>query len=87
MDARKASPNRKTKIVCTIGPTSWTREAIFRLAEEGMDVVRLNMSHGDHKSHQVGPVGLPARRETSGCCLLSHVPTLYAQVARLHTPG
>ncbi|GAB4820909.1 hypothetical protein N2152v2_007955 [Parachlorella kessleri] len=52
VDARKAAPNRKTKIVCTIGPTSWTREAIFRLAEEGMDVVRLNMSHGDHKSHQ-----------------------------------
>lgn len=50
---RNLKPARKTKIVCTIGPTSWTREAIFRLAEEGMNVVRLNMSHGTHESHKV----------------------------------
>ena len=36
------------------GPTSWSREALFRLAEGGMNVVRLNMSHGDHASHRVG---------------------------------
>lgn len=43
---------RKTKIVCTIGPSTSTREMIWKLAEEGMDVARLNMSHGDHTSHQ-----------------------------------
>lgn len=43
---------RKTKIVCTIGPSSWTREMIWKLAEAGMNVARLNMSHGDHSSHQ-----------------------------------
>ena len=43
---------RKTKIVCTIGPSTSTREMIWKLAEEGMDVARLNMSHGDHASHQ-----------------------------------
>lgn len=42
---------RKTKIVCTIGPTSNTRELILQLAEAGMNVARLNMSHGDHASH------------------------------------
>ncbi|KAK2080267.1 hypothetical protein QBZ16_000120 [Prototheca wickerhamii] len=42
-------PRRKTKTVCTIGPTS----SLFRLADAGMNVVRLNMSHGDHASHQL----------------------------------
>lgn len=43
---------RKTKIVCTIGPTSNTRESLFALADAGMNVARLNMSHGDHASHK-----------------------------------
>lgn len=47
-----ASQLRKTKIVCTIGPTTNSKENLFRLADEGMSVARLNMSHGDHKSHK-----------------------------------
>ncbi|XP_028762510.1 pyruvate kinase isozyme G, chloroplastic isoform X2 [Neltuma alba] len=43
---------RKTKIVCTIGPSTSSREMIWKLAEGGMNVARLNMSHGDHASHQ-----------------------------------
>jgi Pyruvate kinase, barrel domain len=43
---------RKTKIVCTIGPSTNTKEMIWKLAEAGMNVARLNMSHGDHASHQ-----------------------------------
>ncbi|KVH91900.1 Pyruvate kinase [Cynara cardunculus var. scolymus] len=43
---------RKTKIVCTIGPSTSSREMIWKLAEMGMNVARLNMSHGDHASHQ-----------------------------------
>lgn len=39
---------RKTKIVCTIGPSSSSREMVWKLAEAGMNVARLNMSHGDH---------------------------------------
>ena len=50
----RVTPNsrRKTKIVCTIGPPTSTREMIWKLAEAGMNVARLNMSHGDHSSHQ-----------------------------------
>lgn len=44
--------SRKTKIVCTIGPSTSSREMIWKLAETGMNVARLNMSHGDHASHQ-----------------------------------
>ncbi|KAJ8434191.1 hypothetical protein Cgig2_004662 [Carnegiea gigantea] len=47
-----SSVPRKTKIVCTIGPSTSTREMIWKLAEAGMNVARLNMSHGDHTSHQ-----------------------------------
>ncbi|KAK9797746.1 hypothetical protein WJX73_005517 [Symbiochloris irregularis] len=43
---------RKTKIVCTIGPTSCSQQDLFALADMGMNVVRLNMSHGDHTSHK-----------------------------------
>ncbi|KAJ4843374.1 putative protein kinase [Turnera subulata] len=48
----KPTVRRKTKIVCTIGPSTNTREMIWKLAETGMNVARLNMSHGDHASHQ-----------------------------------
>ncbi|RWW33503.1 hypothetical protein GW17_00001783 [Ensete ventricosum] len=48
----KPNVMRKTKIVCTIGPSTNTREMIWKLAEAGMNVARMNMSHGDHSSHQ-----------------------------------
>ncbi|KAH0460530.1 hypothetical protein IEQ34_011193 [Dendrobium chrysotoxum] len=48
----KPNVRRKTKIVCTIGPSTNTKEMIWKLAETGMNVARLNMSHGDHASHQ-----------------------------------
>tara|TARA_R110002072_G_scaffold7773_5_gene41541 strand:- start:19621 stop:21021 length:1401 start_codon:yes stop_codon:yes gene_type:complete len=41
---------RKTKIICTIGPASDSFEMLEKLAIAGMDVVRLNMSHGDHEA-------------------------------------
>ncbi|MCT2529253.1 pyruvate kinase [SAR92 clade bacterium H921] len=42
---------RKTKIICTIGPASESIEMLEQLANSGMNVARLNMSHGDHESH------------------------------------
>ncbi len=42
---------RRTKIVCTLGPASSDREAIAALIAAGMDVARLNFSHGTHESH------------------------------------
>lgn len=43
---------RKAKIICTLGPASSTKAVIFSLIRNGMDVARLNFSHGDHKSHK-----------------------------------
>ncbi|MBM7660565.1 pyruvate kinase [Bacillus mesophilus] len=42
---------RKTKIVCTIGPASETVEKLVQLIEAGMNVARLNFSHGDFEEH------------------------------------
>src|SRR5947209_3504336 len=42
---------RRSKIVCTIGPASDSREALERLILAGMDVARLNFSHGSHEEH------------------------------------
>ena len=42
---------KKTKIVCTIGPASETKEVLKSLIGAGMNVMRLNFSHGDHTEH------------------------------------
>ncbi|WP_408930986.1 pyruvate kinase [Corynebacterium axilliensis] len=44
--------DRRTKIVCTLGPAVASKEGILGLVEAGMDVARLNMSHGDHADHE-----------------------------------
>lgn len=43
---------RKAKIVCTLGPASSTKGIIFSLIRNGMDVARLNFSHGTHEGHR-----------------------------------
>ena len=43
---------RKTKIVCTIGPSSESPEMIEKLCLAGMNVARLNFSHGTHAEHK-----------------------------------
>ena len=42
---------RRTKIVCTLGPASWSPERIDSLIAAGMDVARINFSHGDLERH------------------------------------
>ena len=42
---------RKTKIICTLGPASINEETIKKMLKAGMDVARVNFSHGDRKSH------------------------------------
>ncbi|HYJ56566.1 MAG TPA: pyruvate kinase [Mycobacterium sp.] len=44
--------NRRAKIVCTLGPATGSEEAIRKLVESGMDVARLNFSHGDYADHE-----------------------------------
>lgn len=43
---------KKTKIICTIGPASSSADMVKQMINSGMNVARLNLSHGDHESHQ-----------------------------------
>jgi pyruvate kinase len=42
---------KRTKVVCTLGPASSSRETIAAMIEAGMDVARLNFSHGEREDH------------------------------------
>lgn len=57
---------RKTKIICTIGPATNTDENILKLIEGGMNIARLNFSHGDHESHGETISRLKKARKKSG---------------------
>ena len=51
LEGNSAKCRRSTKIVCTIGPATRSPTVLRRLIESGMDVARLNFSHGDHEEH------------------------------------
>lgn len=42
---------KKTKVICTLGPASDNEQVITDLAKAGMNIVRLNFSHGTHEEH------------------------------------
>merc|ERR1719450_1897893 len=44
---------KKTDIICTIGPKSWDPEVLVKLMEAGMNTIRCNMSHGDHEEQSM----------------------------------
>src|SRR5579859_1466059 len=67
-----SSFKRKVKIVCTLGPSSSTEERIRELIREGMDVARLNFSHGTHDFHKglIVSVREAAKREKRSVAIM-----------------
>jgi len=50
-DERQDSFKRKCKIICTMGPSCWDVDTLVKLIDCGMNICRLNFSHGDHEVH------------------------------------
>jgi pyruvate kinase len=61
-----ALPANKTKIVCTIGPASESRQVMERMLLSGMNVARLNFSHGDFAGHKQVIENLRAASSATG---------------------
>lgn len=59
-------PDHKTKIVCTIGPASANPAVMEKMIQAGMDVARLNFSHGDFPGHQKVIENLRISARTAG---------------------
>ena len=69
---------RQTKIIATLGPSVATEQGVRSLVDAGMDVARLNFSHGDHDLHRkfyewVRTAAREAGRKmrTRQCCALT----------------
>ena len=56
---------KRTKMVCTVGPATETQELMEALIKEGMNVARLNFSHGDHEEHKKRIDNIKAARQAT----------------------
>ena len=81
-----AEPLRRAKIVCTIGPASDSEECIGDLMRLGMDVARLNFSHGTHPEHarRIQRLRRVARRLKRTICILQDLQGPKIRTGRLH---
>jgi pyruvate kinase len=72
----KAFPSCKTKIVCTIGPASRSRDVLRELITAGMNVARLNLSHGDTGQHvqDIAAVREVSREFDANVAVLADLP-------------
>jgi pyruvate kinase len=80
---------RNAKIVCTIGPSSASRKIIAALIANGMDVARLNFSHGDHETHRktASLVRSEARKQKKVVSLLQDLQGIKIRVGDIAGSG
>jgi len=66
------TPSRRAKIICTIGPACSAESAMRDLLRLGMDIARLNFSHGTHEdhAHNIQRLRRAAQREGRTICIL-----------------
>jgi pyruvate kinase len=83
-------PARRAKIICTIGPSCQSEAAMRDLMRQGMDVARLNFSHGSHQDHarHIERLRSAARREGRPGCILQDLQGPKIRTGRLerHEP-
>lgn len=69
-------PAKKTKIVCTIGPASESRETLGRMIANDMNVARINFAHGDFESHEkmIGNIRTAAAAAGKQVAIMADLP-------------
>ncbi len=69
-------PDHKTKIICTIGPASESLEVLEKMIRAGMDIARLNFSHGDYDRHRqvIGNIRSAAKAAGRRVAILADLP-------------
>ena len=81
---------RRAKIICTVGPASNSEETLRHLLRLGMDVARLNFSHGTHEEHtrNVERIRKAAHKESRTVCILQDLQGPKIRTGRLksHEP-
>ncbi|HEX8811464.1 MAG TPA: pyruvate kinase, partial [Terracidiphilus sp.] len=89
--AGEAGPSpRRAKIICTIGPACSTEATMRDLLRLGMDIARLNFSHGTHEdhAHNIHRLRRAAEREGRTVCILQDLqgPKIRTGPLENHTP-
>jgi pyruvate kinase len=86
----QSSAQRRAKVVCTLGPSSSSEAMIRDLMRSGMDVARLNFSHGTHEEHAriIKRLRKVARAERRTICILQDLQGPKMRTGKLagHTP-
>jgi pyruvate kinase len=79
----------KARIVCTLGPASHDVGVLMRMIEVGMDVARLNFSHGSHADHArlIATVRDAASRSGIAVCLMQDLQGPKIRIGELSTPS
>lgn len=79
-------PEHKTKIICTIGPASRSESALEELMRHGMNVARLNFSHGTLEEHRedIHRIRDVAGRLNHSCTILADLPGIKIRVGKIH---
>jgi len=73
-------PMRLTKIICTLGPVSNSAEKIYELQQAGMNIARINFSHGSQEGHQKTIQTIKQVNAEKGCCISLLLDTKGAEI-------
>lgn len=81
--------NKKTKIVATLGPSSWDEETVRRMIQRGLNVVRINFSHGDHETHArtIGIVRQVAEQERAVVPIMADIQGPKIRIGKIDGKG
>jgi len=80
MNIIESKNRRLTKIVCTLGPACSTKEQLLELTRVGMNVARINFSHGTRKQHIATLNMIQELNERHGCCIASLIDTCGCEI-------